>query len=363
MRYIFVLFTLILFLEANESKVCQTCHPTIFKEYYESSHRNASLVNNPIHKAMWDKEHKNSDEYSCASCHSPSDKKLLKTAILDEKSFAQKEEPISCVYCHSISNIDEHEKSNKSKVSNAHKEFYSVDRDKKGRKDIEYKTESSFFGLVKSNSGSPYHKIDYSNENYYSGNVCMGCHSHNKNEHGLDTFMLDAIIDKNDKETCISCHMPQIKGSKVTISESKTHAFHGISGIKKRSVDMGKYIKFNLHKFNSGFAIEVKNLANHALFGQMYRQGILHVEVIHENKHTKLTPYIFERVFSDNKKKVVKDTLLYAKKSISYNYILRKGDTLKVSLFVQNISQKGLDALSLDKEVVTSKLIKTEQFY
>ena len=48
---IFLLFTGVLF--ANESKVCQKWHPIIYDEYYESSHRKASIYNNPIHEAVW----------------------------------------------------------------------------------------------------------------------------------------------------------------------------------------------------------------------------------------------------------------------------------------------------------------------
>ena len=43
---------------SNESKVCQKCHPIIYDEYYDSSHRKASVCNNPIHKAYWDKHPK-----------------------------------------------------------------------------------------------------------------------------------------------------------------------------------------------------------------------------------------------------------------------------------------------------------------
>ncbi|NOR57775.1 MAG: hypothetical protein GQ474_04555, partial [Sulfurimonas sp.] len=148
---------------ANESKVCQKCHPIIYEEYYESSHRNASTVNNPIHKAMWGKHPKGADGYSCAKCHSPSDKELMKTGVLKDNKI-QKEEPISCVYCHTIKDVQEGAHSNKNITTNENREFYTAEADKKGSAKAEYKTKTSWFGLVKESSNSPFHKIDYNNE-------------------------------------------------------------------------------------------------------------------------------------------------------------------------------------------------------
>ena len=353
MRYFSLLF-FSLFLFASESKVCQKCHPIIYKEYQQSSHKNASLVNNVIHKAMWKKERKYKDDYSCAKCHSPSDKQFIKTAILDENSFTQREEPISCVYCHTISDIKEHSQSNETILNDNKREFYSIDKEHKGSRNIKFSTQSSFFGLIKSNSGSPYHKLDYSNENYYSGNMCMGCHSHNRDEHGNDTFILDALVDSNDKESCISCHMPQIKGSKVTIKESKTHAYHAIAGIKQRVSDMGKYIEISLERREDSFTLHVKNRANHALFGQKYRQGLLHVELYKaDNNSLKLEPFIFEKNLS-------KDTLLYEKKDIKYKVSLSDVTKIKIMLLVRNISQEGVEALNLEKNIIHTNILKSK---
>lgn len=343
MRYfLLLLFSLSLF--ASESKVCQKCHPIIYKEYQQSSHKNSSKSHNLIYKAMFEQEKEKIESPSCSKCHAPSDEK----------------EAISCIYCHTIENIEEHSQANVTKLSGKKREFYSVDRSKKGTKDIDYATKSSFFGLIKHNSGSPYHKIDYSNEDYYSGNVCMGCHSHNKTNHLQGTFLLDAVISKDDKENCVGCHMPKIQGTKVTINETKTHAYHSIAGIKKRVIDMGKYIDIALHVKKNGFEIELINRANHALFGQLYRQGILHVELL--SKAKELEPYIFERVLSSDKKELDKDTLLYAKKTVFYNERLLKNEVVKVTLLVKNISDKGLIDLNLSKEIQGQKILKSQLF-
>ena len=357
MRYLIFLTYITALLMGNESKVCQQCHPQIFKEYYNSPHRLASVINNPIHKAAWEREEGKDRGYSCAKCHSPSDKKALDEGILEAESFVQKEEPISCVYCHSITSIQEHEKANETHLSGKKREFYSLSREREADGKIDYTIKSSFFGLFSSNSGSPYHKIDYTNRGFYNGKVCMGCHSHNVNAHGIDTFMLDAAIDESDKQSCISCHMPQIDGSKVTIHKSKTHAYHGISGITNRTLDLGQYIDIKLHVKKESFRLTLLNRANHALFGGPYREGIL--EVIHKSgtKTFKLKPYIFERVIKENE--VLKDSLIYAKKEIVYKNKLHKGDILDINLYVKSISSQGLKALALEDKLSEKKLLKT----
>jgi len=363
--------TLSLFAVSHESKLCQQCHPTIYNEYYQSSHRKASVVNNPIHKAYWEKHPKDEKGYTCAKCHSPSDKEVMKTGILTDNDI-QKHEPISCVFCHTIKDVDEGSLSNTNITTGEMKEFFSADTAKKGGKTAEFKTESSWFGLVKTAKNSPYHKIDYNNENYYNGNVCMGCHSHTNNEHGFDIVMLDALIKKDDKETCISCHMPQVLGSKVTLNESKTHAYHGMAGIFHRNQDMGKYIDFKVTKEEKGFTIALHNQANHALFGQALRQGVLKASIERDGKEIVLEPFIFTRILARDGKEAMpwnanstlKDTLLYEDKKITFSESLKKGDTLTFTLGVQLLTAKGAKALGLENnaEVKKFRIMKRERF-
>ena len=355
---------------ANESKVCQKCHPTIYKEYFESSHRKASTINNPIHKALWDKHPKTTEGYTCAKCHSPSDLKSLNDGILENNKI-QREEPISCVYCHSIKSIEEGELSNSNVLTDKKREFFTAEDSKKGKSKASYETKTSWFGLVKESRNSPYHKIEYNNENFYNGNVCMGCHSHVNNEHSFDITMLDAVIDENDKNNCVTCHMPQIAGTKATINETKTHAFHGIAGIYHMNKEMGKYIEFKIDKKESGFSVKVLNKSNHALFGQSFREGVLDIEIIRDSKSLILEPFIFTRILGKNGKEVMpweanetlKDTLVYAKKDIIYSKNIQSGDTLKLTLSVRRISNVKAKELGLDDKQLTKKrILKAQSF-
>ncbi|WP_457749009.1 cytochrome c3 family protein [Sulfurimonas sp.] len=347
---------------ANDNKVCQKCHPLIYKEYYSSIHRKSSLVNDKIYKAVFEKEHKNKEKNNCKACHSPSAKTPQE----------EKEAPISCIYCHTIQKIQEGDKVNKNILSGEKKDFYSAQLDKRNEAKVKYETTSSFFGLIKQSRNSPYHQIEYNNENYYNGNVCMGCHSHVNNDEGFDIIMLDAYIDKKDKHTCISCHMPQIMGSKTTLKDSKTHAYHGIAGVHQMSESLGKYVDVKIKKENNGFDIILINQANHALFGQAYREGVLNVKITREHRTIQLKPYIFTRTFGKNNttsmpfeaSKVLKDTLIYAQKSISYNFKLQKGDKLTVTLGFRLISPTAAQELHLQHDVALSKtrVLKTQSF-
>jgi len=354
---------------ANESKICQKCHPLIYNEYKKSSHRNASVYNNPIHKAMWDKHPKNEKGYTCAKCHTPSDLKALKTGKLTKNSI-QTDEAISCIYCHTIKMVQEGDQSNTNIMSNKHREFYTLEKGKKGK--AKYKTVTSWFGLVKESTASPFHNIDYSNKNYYNGNVCMGCHSHTNNEHSFDISMLDAAISEEDENSCVTCHMPQVDGTKVTLLNTKTHAYHGIAGIHQKTRSMGDFIEFKVTKNSSGFEVRVVNKSNHALFGQAYRQGVLKVEIFRNEKTIELEPFIFERILAKDGKEVMtwdadmtlKDTLIYAKRDVKFSKVLKEGDTLMLTLGVKRISESGIQKLGLkdSKNISKFKILKVQKF-
>ena len=372
-KILFILLTLYLSLFAlsNESKVCQKCHPIIYEEYYDSSHRKASIYNNPIHKAYWNKHPKDEKGYTCAKCHTPTDKIAVETGKLTHNTI-QVEEPISCVYCHTIKDVDQGEMSNTNISSGKKREFFTAETSKKGTKTAAFETKSSWFGLVKTSKSSPYHKIDYNNENYYNGNVCMGCHSHTNNEHDFDVVMLDAMISNDDKNSCITCHMPQVLGSKVTLSDSKTHAYHGIAGIYHMNSEMGKYIDLNVTQTASGFNITVLNTSNHALFGQALRQGELQVSLLRDRKEIVLEPFIFTRVLAKDGKEsmpwqangTLKDTLIYAKRTIDYSKPLKMGDTLTIRIGVRLLTPKGAKELGLEKnkEVTKFRVLKSKKF-
>ncbi len=115
--------------------------------------------------------------------------------------------------------------------------------------------------------------------------------------------------------------MPQVLGSKVSINETKTHAFHGIE---------------------------------------------------REGKTITLVPFIFTRILARDGKEAMpwnanstlKDTLLYEDKKITFSESLKKGDTLTFTLGVQLLTAKGAKALGLENnaEVKKFRIMKRERF-
>ena len=146
---------------------------------------------------------------------------MFRSGSIFNKNDIQTQEAISCAYCHSIKDIESHAKSNNNISSSKEKVFYSANEKNKDQNNKEFKNEISLFGMMKEKAGSPFHKIDYSNDNFYTGSVCMGCHSHAQNENGFDLCRVEEKGAKDEKTNCISCHMPKISGSATSIKITK----------------------------------------------------------------------------------------------------------------------------------------------
>ena len=363
----------------QSSKVCKKCHPLIYKEHFSSQHRRASIFNDAIHKAVWDKHPlKQKQKYACAKCHTPNDEKLItalknKTSAIPIENRAQ-EEGVSCVSCHNIKAIKEGSKSNTNIITRDKKILYSARESEKSTHDKKYVTQKSMFGFVSGKSGSPFHEIDFSNELYYNGNVCMGCHSHKQNAHKLKVCVTDMKGHKNsEKENCISCHMPMVKGSFSTISESKTHRYHGFTGSIHKPKMLVKYVNLSFEKTDNGFNITIKNNSNHPLLLHPLRVGELKVSLKRASKIIELKSVKFLRVIGKNKKpappwiatEVLKNTQIQAKESrvIHFETILEKGDELDVRLGQYRVNPKAVKKLGLNKKFAKFSVFKEETFY
>ncbi len=354
---------------ALENSTCKVCHPKIYAEYQHSIHANSSVYTDALHKAIWDKHPaKAKGDYRCAKCHTPSDHDLIagKSPLTDNP--IQRTEPISCQACHQIESIEKHTQSNSNLYTKKKRYFFSADPKKKGQKVI-FKEESSFFGLFTKTTGSPYHDIDYSNENYYNGESCMGCHSHKKSSKGFSICDLE-VKQGDSKESCISCHMPQIQGAKAQQQHTATHAFHGSSLHNGTPSHLSRSISLSLDKGTDGFSITVENKATHTLFAHSLRLGALHVSIEREGKSITLDPVTFQRVIGKEGKPsmpwladtVLKDSTIKAheKRKITYDRALQPGDTIVVEfgyhIINPAIAQKlGIEDKALSEFTVLAK--------
>ncbi|WP_281950619.1 multiheme c-type cytochrome [Nitrosophilus kaiyonis] len=355
----FLILLIALFLYSQDftpSKVCKGCHPVIYKEYKNSMHFKSTIFRDEIHKKVFIKHplyKKNS--YKCAKCHSPTDKTLLKNialhkkALPDIKSIGQKE-AISCAYCHRIKNIEKHAKMNKNIINEKGKYFYAYDENIKGVK--KYKIKSGIFNTIE---GSPFHIIDGKNEIYKNGKVCMGCHSHKQNSHGLEVCKTD--YDNKSKKNCIDCHMPKILGSFVNHKDTKTHRYHGFAGIFNNPEYLKKYIEVKVVN-RSPLIIRVKNKTSHNLLLHPLRVLALKVYIYEKEKLVKILEERFFKQFGKDGKKaaiweaneVLKDNTIKANKTKDINFLIdSKNRKIKIELGFYVVNPKIAKKLRLNR--------------
>jgi len=353
-----------------ENTTCKKCHPIIFQEYENSMHSKSSIYKDAIHKTVWDKHPaKKKGNYNCAKCHTPSDHDLVvgKNKLTD--NGIQQDEPISCKTCHTIESVEKHTKSNKNNYFAKEKTFFAADKARKGTR-VVFKEERKFFGIYKTTTGSPHHDIDYSNEDYYNGNSCMGCHSHKQNKHGF--AVCDMEVKQGDsKETCISCHMPQVKGSLANQKESVTHAFHGHNIHNTTPVLLSKYIKLSLKQNSKGFDISIKNEATHTLFPQPLRLNQLRVNIERDGKTLVLKTEYFAKVIGTNGKPsmpwianaIISDTSIKALETrvVTYDTVLQAGDIVNIQFGYHIVNPKVAKILEIIDNGATKFIVLTRE--
>ncbi len=350
-----------------DNTTCIKCHPQIVKEYESSMHKNASIYNDPIHKAIWDLHPaKKKGNYKCAKCHSPADSNLQGVPT---KNSTQISEPISCLSCHQIARIEEHTKSNKNIYTNKPKLFFAANEKKKGTT-LHYHDKRSFFGLFKTRVGSPYHDINYSNENFYDAKVCLGCHDHKQNANAFMICDMQIKEKKGQKDTCITCHMPKVSGSFVTLQKSSMHRFHGSTALVKHADKLSKYIDLKLDKNANGFSIMIENHANHTLNFQPLRLSKLTIYLRRNAKERLVYEEIFQKIIGHDGKpsmpwlatEVLKDTLIKAfeKRPIMIEEKLQKGDEVRVEFGYYQVNPAISEKLGLKKSDFT--LLKKKLF-
>jgi len=362
LSFILLLTTFSVYINAStvDTVTCKRCHPIISSEFDKSIHSSTSIYDDKIHKAVWDKHpDKASGKYKCAKCHTPQSKDMHAS--------------ITCLSCHTITNIEEHNKTNTNIYETKPKTFYSAQKGMKKQK-VTYQEKSSWFGMVKSVKGSPFHDIDYRNIDYYTGKMCMGCHSHKKNEHDFSVCDTEMAGAKNEEKNCITCHMPQVPGSATTIRKSNKHAFHGFAGVHNDARLLAKYINIKFEKLDDSFTITIENRSPHSLLTHPLRVIQLRTTLKQGDKSTKLKTHNFAKIIGTEGKpsmpwlatEIVKDNMIKAheKRVIPYSTKINSGDGIEVQLGYYMVNPKAVKALGLNKEkkLTEFKILKTKYF-
>lgn len=347
----------------SEMQTCKKCHETIVEEFKSSMHKKSSHYGDEIHKAVWDKHPaKAKNDYECAKCHAP-----------NAKTQEDVKEGITCSSCHTITDIEKHAPQNSNVYSKESKTFYSAEASKEGQR-VLYKKETSMLGMNKTTTGSAYHTIDYSNKNFYTGEVCMGCHSHKTNAKEVSVCKTGDAGAKDKKENCITCHMPKIDGSATSVRESKKHAFHGFAGAINNPQMLSKYVELVFNKSDKGFNITIDNKAPHDLLTHPLRVVELRVNIIRGSKSIPLKTKEFARVIGHEGKpampwvatEVLVDNMVKAssKESVAYEDTLQNGDKIEATLGYYIVNPKAVENLGLkdNKKAQSFTVLKQKYF-
>lgn len=364
MRLILTLVALLsVQLTANELNTCKGCHPTIYNEFQQSFHKKSTITEDKVHKAIWDKHPaKARGDYNCAKCHSPED--------VNAKKAAHK--GITCISCHSITSVENHPKSNTNVYETKPKTLYSAETGSEDKKVI-YQEKSSWLGMVKETTGSPYHDIDYTNQSFYTGQMCVGCHSHKQNGKGFAVCETDLSGSKSKDTNCISCHMPQIEGTSTTIKKTKTHAFHGFAGVRNAHEMLSKYVKLSYQKSADGFEVIVHNDTPHDFLSHPLRMVELKTLLKRDGKTQTLKNHTFIRSIGTEGKptmpwlatEVVEDTMLKAneKRAVAFDTPLQSGDEIETTLGFYVVNPKAAKKLGLDGDKELSEFTALKSAY
>jgi hypothetical protein len=375
----YLLFTVNAFAKLTSNETCKMCHPKIYKEYKTSAHSKSTIYEDAIHKAIWDMHPRNKkNKYTCAKCHTPSDVRVLK-ALKEGTSALPKDdelhhEAIACITCHSIQNIKSHPKSHDEIVlaDNDKKRPIIFAANKKNRNDKGlYEREHNFF---KCKSRSPYHDINYTNELFYAGKMCLGCHKHMENKWGQNICTTDKEGAIDEESNCITCHMPKVEGSFSTAPMSKKHRFHGFAGTRNKPEMLSKYLKIDFKRLEDGFEITLRNEAKHNLLLHPLRVGKLNVTIHNGTKTDKLKSISFVRILGNKGKpsmpwlatEIFKENMLKAdeNRTIKYDRKLQKTERVEVVFGFYLVNPKMLKKLNLtdNKEASKFNVLKTEFF-
>lgn len=294
----FILFFTLLLVSINakymDSKSCKECHDTIYDEHIGSMHAKSSLFKDEFHRKIKELNFPNS--YKCAICHTPGAEDLEKIRAGEaQPSHTKKQlDGVSCLYCHQIARIEKSHTQNKNITTFG----------RSGKQLI--------YGALDNPGDSDKHDSMTINKKYNiyaNSKVCMGCHSHKRND-SHDVEICQISIDESVQTDCIKCHMPKYSGGVTKLNkkgreEYTTHEFLGI-----RDEDMvKKAVDLKLEKIsNDKIKLTIKNKMGHQILLQPMRLKYVKTTITRDNKiiwqNFKNSPYedkevTFSKLFED----------------------------------------------------------------
>jgi hypothetical protein len=354
-----------LFAEYLDSKSCAECHDSIHSEHITSMHANSSLFKDDFHKKM--KMLNYPDTYKCAVCHIPGAKDLDKiiSGQIQPSHTTRQLDGVSCLYCHQITNIK------KSHIQNENVTTFG----RNGKQML--------YGALVNPGESDKHDSVTIHPKYNvfkTSKVCMGCHSHKRNE-SHDVEVCKISIDEKIQTDCIKCHMPKYRGgiTKINKKGREEYASHQFLGIKDNAM-IKQAVKLTLSQNGHIIELTIENKMGHQILLQPMRLKYVQTIITRDGntiwKNFKDSPYedkevTFSKLFGDKdgnqvyppKAENIKyytnlDT--YKNKTVSYKINnLQKGDIVTSTWISYPIRPSLAKELDITDLAMTKKYIGT----
>ena len=345
----------------EKNKKCSECHPKIYEEYKTSQHGNATVFQDKIHGAVFDKHPmKNKmEKYRCGKCHTPTAdnlKALLtpKNGVLPDPHNETQNEAIACAYCHRITDVKPGKAMNSNVVS----------------KDMR-----TYMSSKENHLKSSFHKIETNKEIFNNGKLCMGCHTHKSNKKQFQVCSTEEG-KMSDKANCITCHMPKVDGAPSKHSKTKQHSFHGFPGLHGDLSLLSKYVTLDFKNAKKKFTVSVDHQATHSSTLHPLRMAKLVVSIKRNGEVIKMEPKKLLKVIGSKETGkptppwlatgVVKDTRIpgNTKKDFNYDFTLQSGDKVTAKFGYLLVKPKALKKFGLqdNEEAKKFRVIAKETF-
>ena len=356
-QFLLLLLLFTTFIQATymDNHSCNECHEKIYEEFQSSAHAKG-YFNGSLHRKIANKV--STKKYECASCHMPManniDALISGKARPDSKNKTHTD-GVSCYFCHTIAY-----------VKNGHKSNINI----KARQAKNYKP--TLYGRLINPDDSDKHSS--SSNPVYAKKVCMGCHSHKRNDNNVTIFkaMQNKKEDKKEQSSlgCIQCHMPKLAGGpekmdKKTRGEHVSHKFLGINDVEFRKTG----VDINISTGSKKLTVTLINKMEHPLIVQPARAKYLKIEVRrdvkviwsnYKNDPSEDTKGYFAYSFKQNGEKIiipahatqgeVYNLEAKERKDLIYNIPqLQKSDTIHVALYVELAKSDCTKVIDLDK--------------
>ncbi|MEA3491886.1 MAG: multiheme c-type cytochrome [Campylobacterota bacterium] len=337
---------------------CNECHEKIYEEFQSSSHSN-SYFTNELHRKIADSVSK--DEYECATCHMPMAdnlKDLISGKAKPNRDNKTHSDGVSCFFCHTIAYV---------------KKSHEFNINTKARQAEGYKP--TIYGRLDNPDDNDKHSS--TNNPIYGKKVCMGCHSHKRNENNVTIFR--AMDDKQDSESCIECHMPEVEGGaeKMDKRARGRHASHKFLGIHDKEM-REKSADINISSEADKLMVTLTNRMDHPLIIQPARVKYLDIKVFRGDKEiwknydkhpSEDTQGYFAFSFKGDGEQILipatateQDVInnLGARETKIFPYSvkgLKKGDRVEVSLYVKLAKDDCLKVINLNDSTLNEPIL------